>query len=53
LPGQLPGVVTSADVRVTDGSHASVAVACVNDGVAGQFIVVGAGSDAITGAVIS
>ncbi len=33
--------------------HASVAVATANTGVAGQLIVVGAGSDPITGAVIS
>ena len=33
--------------------HASVALAAANTGVAGQFIVVGAGNAAITGAEIS
>jgi hypothetical protein len=43
----------SLDVSVTDGSHASVAVAWANDGTAGQLIVVGPGRVAMTGAVLS
>ena len=35
------------------GSQRSVAVACSNEGVAGQSMVEGAGSAAITGAVTS
>ena len=46
-------MVTSADVKVNALPQASVAVATANTGVAGQLIVVGAGSAAITGAVIS
>ena len=46
-------MVTSLNVSVTETSHASVAVAVANDGVAGQSIVEGAGNVAITGAVIS
>ncbi len=52
-PEQAPLVVTSAEVNVNTLPHASVAVATANTGVAGQLIVVGAGSDPITGAVIS
>ena len=52
-PAQRPGVVTSADVRVNALPQASIAVATANTGVAGQSIVEGAGSAAITGAVIS
>jgi hypothetical protein len=37
VPGQLPGVVTSAKVMDTLASQASVAVAGPNDGVAGQL----------------
>src|SRR5213593_3733312 len=51
--GQLPGVVTSANVSVGLASHASVAVGVVNDGEAGHWIVVGPGSVEITGAVVS
>ena len=50
---QAPFVVTSVDVSVNELPHASDAVATANTGVAGQLIVVGAGSDAMTGAVIS
>src|SRR5206468_798349 len=50
---QLPGVVTSANVSVGLASHASVAVGVVNEGEAGHWIVVGAGSVEITGAVVS
>ena len=46
-------MVTSAKVITGLASHASVAVAVANEGVAGQSIVVGAGSAAITGAVTS
>jgi hypothetical protein len=52
-PVQAPLVVTSAEVNVNALPHASVAVATANTGVAGQLIVVGAGSDPITGAEIS
>src|SRR5207247_4297255 len=51
--GQLPGVVTSANVSVGLGSHTSVAVGVVNTGLAGHWIVVGPGSVEITGAVVS
>src|SRR5438093_2079944 len=50
---QLPGVVTSANVRVGLGSQASVAVGVANDGVAGHSMVVGPGSVEITGAAVS
>ena len=46
-------VVTSANDSVKALPHASDAVAVAKTGVAGQLIVVGAGSGAITGAVIS
>ena len=52
-PAQIPVVVTSAKVSVNALPHSSSAVAGVKLGVAGQFIVVGAGKAAITGAVIS
>ena len=52
-PAHAPLVVTSADVKVKVLPHTSVAAATANTGVAGQLIVVGAGSDPITGAVIS
>ncbi len=52
-PAHAPLVVTSAEVNVNALAHASVAVATANTGVAGQLIVVGAGSDPITGAEIS
>ena len=52
-PAQAPFVVTSAEVKVNALPHASVAVATAKMGIAGQLIVVGAGRDAITGAVIS
>jgi len=52
-PAHAPFVVTSSEVSVKALPHASVAVATANTGVAGQLIVVGAGSAAITGAVIS
>ena len=51
--GQEPGVVTSAKVRVTFPPQASVAVGVVKEGVAGHSMVLGAGSELITGAVLS
>ena len=47
------GVVTSAEVKVNALKQASVAVATANTGAAGQLIVDGAGSAAITGASTS
>ena len=52
-PAQAPVVVTSAEVSVNADPQASLAVARANTGVAGQLMVVVAGSAAITGAVIS
>ena len=52
-PAHAPFVVASTKVNVNALPHASVAVATANTGVAGQLIVDGAGSTAITGAVIS
>ena len=52
-PAHAPGVVTSAEVKVNALPQASIAVATAKTGVAGQSIVVGAGSAAITGAVTS
>ena len=52
-PAQLPFVVTSAKVSMNALPHSSLAVTMAKFGVAGQFIVVGAGKAAITGAVIS
>ena len=49
----MPGVVTSAKVKVTDGSQASVAVATANKGVAGQLMVFGPGSVEMVGGVVS
>jgi flagellar biogenesis protein FliO len=52
-PAQSPLVVTSAKVSVNALPHSTSAVATANTGTAGQFMVVGAGRDAITGAVTS
>jgi hypothetical protein len=52
-PAQAPLVVTSVKVRLNELPHPSEAVAVANTGVAGQLIVVGAGSEAITGAAMS
>jgi hypothetical protein len=49
----VPDVVASVNESDGDESHASLAVAVANAGVAGHSIVLGAGSDAITGAVLS
>src|SRR5438132_120538 len=43
VPAQAPGVVTSANVKLTLGSQRSVAVGVDHDGVASQLIVVLAG----------
>ena len=51
--GQSPGVVTSANVKLGSGSHASVAVGVANTGTAGHSIVVGSGNADISGAVSS
>src|SRR6185295_12958931 len=50
---QVPGVVASANVNAGDASQASVAVAVTKFGVAGHCIVLAAGREAITGAVLS
>lgn len=52
-PVQAPLVVASVKVKLIALPQASVAVAVVNVGVAGQLIVVGAGSAAKTGALMS
>jgi hypothetical protein len=52
-PAHAPLVVASTKVRLNALPHASVAVAVAKTGVAGQLIVDGAGSAAMTGAVIS
>ena len=52
-PAHAPLVVTSAEVNVNELPHASDAVATTNTGVAGQLMVDGAGSEPMTGAVIS
>src|SRR6185503_19543294 len=49
----VPAVVVLTKVSEGDASHASVAVAVANEGVAGHSTVLGAGSEAITGAVLS
>src|SRR6266849_2989459 len=49
--GQVPGVVTSAKVRVGLGSQASVAVGLAKAGVAGHSMVESPGSAEIAGAV--
>ena len=51
-PGQLPGVVTSANVNV-GVPQLSVAVGVVHDGVPEHSIVVGPGRGEITGGVVS
>src|SRR6185503_8661007 len=49
----VPGVVVLVNVSDGELSHASVALAVAKPGVAGHSIVLGAGSEAITGAVLS
>jgi hypothetical protein len=53
VPGQVPGVVTSAKVMVTVGSQLSVAVGGKNTGVAGQLIGVVCVTQVIVGGVLS
>jgi len=53
LPGHVPGVVISANVTVTLGSHASVAVGGVNTGNAGQLTGVVCATHVIVGGVTS
>ena len=50
---QLPGVVAVVNESDGEASHASVAVAVANAGAAGHSMVDAAGSDEITGAVLS
>lgn len=45
--------MTLTHVSIYELPQASTAVAIVNTGVAGQFMVVGAGSAAMTGAALS
>ena len=52
-PAHAPDVDTSADVSVNAEPHASVADAVENEGVDGQLIVLAAGNEPITGAVLS
>ena len=52
-PAHAPAVVASEEVSVNAEPQASEAVAAAKEGVEGQAIVPGEGSDAITGAVIS
>ena len=52
-PAHAPLIVTSLKLSVNALPHTSVAVATANTGVAGQLIVEGAGSAAMTGAVLS
>ena len=52
-PAHAPFVVASVNVRLNELPHPSEAVAVAKTGVAGQLIVDGAGSEAMTGAVMS
>ena len=52
-PAHAPAVVTLEDVRVNAEPQASDAVAVANEGVEVQLMVLIAGSDTMTGAVIS
>src|SRR5215212_868480 len=52
-PAHAPGVVTSAKVSVGFGSHRSVAIGVVHEGVASQSIVVADGNALIVGGVTS
>src|SRR5258706_349365 len=51
--GQLPGVVASANVGTTLGSHKSEAVAAPNEGVAGHSMLAAGLGQVIVGAVLS
>ena len=52
-PAHAPAVVASEDESVSAYPQASEAVAAVKEGVAGQSMVPGEGSDTMTGAVTS
>ena len=52
-PAHAPAVVEFEEVSVNAEPHASEAVAAAKEGVAGQSMVPGEGSDAMTGAVTS
>ena len=52
-PAHAPDVVTLEDVSVNAEPQASVAAALANEGVAGQLMVLAAGNEPITGAVLS
>ena len=52
-PAQLPCVFTSLKINATSPAQLSVAVGVANSGVAGQFIVDGAGNSEITGSRLS
>ena len=52
-PAHVPAVVASEEVSVNADPHASEAVAAAKEGVEGQSMVAGEGSDAMTGAVTS
>ena len=52
-PAHAPAVVTLDDESVKLLPHASVAVAVANEGTEGQSMVEAAGSDEMTGAVMS
>lgn len=52
-PRQEPGTFTSLNVKLNALPQLSVAVAWVKEGTAGQWIIVGAGNELITGAVMS
>ncbi len=53
VPGHDPGMTVSLNNNVNALPQLSVAVATANTGMAGQLIVVGAGNEAMTGAVMS
>ena len=52
-PAHAPAVVTLEDVSVNAEPQASEAVAVANEGAAGQLMVLGAGNEPMTGAVLS
>ena len=52
-PAHAPAVVASEEVRVNAEPQASEAVAVAKEGVEGQSMVPGEGSEAMIGAVIS
>ena len=52
-PAHAPAVVASEEASVNAEPQASEAVAAAKEGVSGQSMVAGEGSDAMTGAVTS